>query len=496
MTSDIKNLSTASLNKLLSGYIDLPTFWQDRRVALTHQKKCLLFQIEKKRALIFNEMQTGKTQIVLDYYRYLSLSNSKIKCLFITENISAISSLTKEIIDYKLIPFQIITPKKTDKVPIGEIIIGVFDIVLITYRSLFASSLFGDLSKLGTKRTTKINKKRLAQFINYYNIQYIVLDESQNIRNSLALSSRVAVHLSSLVPYLTLLTGTPFNLSSKKTVNLKEAGVALTTVDPLTFGSEQDFVQKYFYSKVILLNNKRITTYTPKNYTELLRLIKDYYISFTIDEISGTKLKRELILCIQTPLELANQLTILNSLHKKQIILSSETYGVLGNINRKLLILEDLLNFYKDRQKVLIIYHFRESYKALMSFLNGGCYKFKSLESGLTFQQKSTIIKEMINYDVNLISLGVGSVALPLSEFNVMIMYDIPTPPKGVIAFQQMKSRINSLKEGNEMTYIYLVHEGQYDAEAVRRLLLNAGRLGEELFNSSQKIKTIRFSSY
>lgn len=496
MTNTIKDLSITDLDNLLSEHIVLTTFWEDRRVALIHQKKCLLFQIEKKRALIFNEMQTGKTQIVLDYYRYLCLNNTKTKCLFITENISAIASLTKEIADYKLLPFQIITPKKSDKVPVGEIITGAFDIVLITYRSLFAASLFGDLSKLGTKRTTKINKKRLEQFINYYNIQYIVLDESQNIRNSSALSSKVAVHLSSLVPYLTLLTGTPFNLSNKKIVNLKEACVALTTVDPLTFGSEKDFIQKYFYPKVMLLKDKKITTYSPKNYTELLNLVKEYYISFTLDEISGIKLKRELVLCIKTPLELVNQLAILNSLHKRQILLSSETYELLGIKNRKLLILEDLLNFYKDKQKVLIIYHFRESYKALISFLNGECYNFRSLESGLTFEQKSTVIKEMKFCDVNLISLGVGSVALPLSEFSVMVMYDIPTPPKGVIAFQQMKSRIKSLKEGNEMTYIYLVHDDQYDTKAVRRLLLNADRLGEELFDSSQKIKSIRFSSY
>src|SRR5210317_281166 len=137
-------------------------FWKGFRTPMPHQKRMLLFQLLVKRTMLFAEPRVGKTQPVMDMFRFLNMFKNVKRCMFVTDNETACVSLLKEYTNYGLKPVMVLTAESSKL----NVLIADNNVIICSYRTLFASTLFGVI-------TLKNNKSKTYE-IDYEKLQYFV----------------------------------------------------------------------------------------------------------------------------------------------------------------------------------------------------------------------------------------------------------------------------------------------------------------------------------
>ena len=487
----IKKLDDKEVNeRLLEQQVPL-NFWDGFRKPFLQQKQMLLFQILTKRILVSAEPRVGKTQVVMDSFRYYNLINGINRCMTVTDNETACVSLYNEYKNYGLKPL-LITTGDTSK--LDTLVPDSCDIIICHYRTLFAGTLFGYF----TGKEYRVDYQKIKHFVRIHKIGYVVLDEVHNIKGHDTTSSEVATLLTDLVPFVTMLTGSPITTRTNKAVGGKV--IALEDIYPYlriankeVFPNFREFIKENF--TVTFDNKYKKEQYKVKDSKKTFSLLSDYYFSCTLQEMGIVNTKRHLLLRVTLPKDIRSKANSYKGTVKQPQYLSDYNYNDSPFINRKLIITESLLRSFKGFEKVLVVYQYKISEEALVRFLSEKQIDFNHLKAGLSVTEKKTFLES--DSAVSLMSIGVSRTALPLHRYNIMIFYDVPIPPYSVIDFLQVSARINYPSASNESNFIYLIHKGMRDSKVLQTLLNDTVTLNNTIFKGNLlRLSNIVFEDY
>lgn len=269
-----------------------------------------------------------------------------------------------------------------------------------------------------------------------YSFEYVVLDESQNIKNSDSLTFKAAIRLRA--KHRLVLTGTPIENS------LKDLWSQFHFIQPDVFGTEADYQKQYI--NPIKQGNQRIEQ-------KLLKLISPFILRRSKQEVAPElpSLTEEVIYCEMTDdqkdiyqneknglrnlllqhqrqKENRNNLIVLNGIMQLRQLAShpgmvnSDYSGSSGKLEQIISTYETLRS---EGHKVLIFSSFVKHLDIIAEAFNEHGWKYTML-TGTTVNREQEINKFASSNDVGafLISLKAGGVGLNLTQADYVFIVD------------------------------------------------------------------------
>jgi len=172
-----------------------------------HQNICFWLCIKRKELVLWLDMGTGKTKIMLDVFRQLRRQGDAKRCLVLVPTLSTVETWREQRKTHAPdLSFRTCTGDLTKKAKTRLIERGKAHIVVLTYQGWL--SLVSKTVKKKKRRRWTLDKPLLRRLASQFDM--VVYDEVTALQNNLSLVFRASRAMRKIITYRYGLTGTPF----------------------------------------------------------------------------------------------------------------------------------------------------------------------------------------------------------------------------------------------------------------------------------------------